>query len=143
MNQRGRKSLANLSVVPDYTPATMHAPPPCLTAAQGEVWKATIASRAADWFTPDTFPVLISYCKAVVEHERVSKLLDEFDTECLKLQDDEALKQYERLSRLQDMHGRALVLYARTMRLTHQSRVEKDAKGNRPLTKARPWVVDQ
>ena len=142
MKQPGRKSLAQLAIVPTSALAMLE-PPESLTAPQVEVWKATVAARPADWFSSDTIPILVAYCKAVVEHDRVGALIDGFDTECLKLEDEDALRRYDKLIRLQDRIGKSVVLYARSMRLTQQSRIRENAAGARPLTKARPWVGDQ
>ena len=138
MDQRGKKSLASLSVVP--VPMDRMLPPPAdLTPAQAELWSAVVATKPSDWFQADSLPLLTQYCKAVDGHRIVSAQVDEFDPEWLKT--DEGLRRYERLLAMQDRQAKLSCSLATKMRLTQQSRYgargadRADARANG----SRPW----
>ena len=137
MKQAGRKSLAALAVVPTSLEAVERARPPMeLTGEQAAIWNTVVGSRQAGFFTPEMFPVLVAYCKHTTEARRLDAALDGFDSEWLKEADGVA--RYAALAKLREMHTRAITSLATKMRLTQQSQVHKDAKGNRALTR-RPW----
>lgn len=140
MLQPGRKAGAALATV---APALMELPEPPenLTEPQADVWRTVVASKPVDWFLPDTLPLLSAYCKATVEHQRVSALLDAFNCECLKDEDGAALERYDKLTKLQDRQARLMMSLATKMRLTQQSRYRADEAHGvaRKAGRARPW----
>jgi hypothetical protein len=63
--QRGRKSAASLSIVP-VSGIQRPEPPPELSPEESAVWTATTRAMRADWFGPETHPLLSAYCFHVV-----------------------------------------------------------------------------
>src|SRR5262249_50335334 len=63
--QRGRKSAASLSIVP-VTGIQRPEPPPEFTPEEAAVWTATTRAMRADWFGPETHPMLSALCFHVV-----------------------------------------------------------------------------
>ena len=135
----GRKSGASLATVTVLPGLQRITPPDDLTPEQGEVWRAVVASKPAEWFEGDSQPILKAYCKTVSEHARVSVALDAFDPEWLKT--DDGLKRYDTLTKLQDRHARLMTTLATKMRLTQQSRYRADAAdvANSKAGLRRPW----
>ena len=62
MLQRGRKSAADLSLVATL-PGQRPEPPEKLSDSEAELWCAVVATKPSDWFTPDTAPLLVGYCR--------------------------------------------------------------------------------
>ena len=114
-----------------------------MTEPQAVIWLAVVNNKPADWFGPETLPLLAAYCRACVEHERVSGLIDTFNTECLTLDDASDLKRYETLIRLQDRLSQQMARLGTKMRLTQQSEYRAD-KVRSPGAggKARPWQFE-
>ena len=69
MNQRGRKG-ENVVALPGceaaLKPGELAEPPKGLSEDERAVWRSVIASKPADWFTPDVYPLLADYCTACV-----------------------------------------------------------------------------
>jgi hypothetical protein len=139
VDQAGRKSSAALSVVPSGVVAVLERPvaPAELTDAQAEVWQSVVGARPAGWFTADTHPSLVAYCRHVVEARRIDALVDGFKPEWMETPD--GLTRYERLLKLRELQTRAITSLARSMRLTHQAQYRPDSKANRPAGPKRPW----
>ena len=138
MDRPGRKSAASLSVLA-VGPARLLAPPAGMPEIQAAVWAATVASKPADWFGPDSIPLLSAYVKAVDGHRIVCAEMDVFDPEWLKT--DDGLRRYDKLSLIQDRYAKQLAMLAMKMRLTHQSRYDKKAAavGANKAAGDRPW----
>jgi hypothetical protein len=114
MDQRGRKSLENLTVIATL-PGQRPEPPGPLSDEEAAVWRAVVATKPSDWFLPDTWPLLADYCTACVQQEGVRRLLN--TEECDK----------EKTLRLLDMLGKLKMALATKMRLSQQSRYRADA----------------
>lgn len=68
--KRGRKSLADLSVV-RVGDERIEAPP-SLTKEQFEEWRRIVNSLPADYFRPGDAPLLAAYCVAISFHKRAA-----------------------------------------------------------------------
>lgn len=144
MNQRGQKSAAAVRLVPAVQRVNRPEAPPELTQDQAAIWVAVTNSKPADWFGPETLPLLAAYCRGCVEHQRVSALIDSFNTECLTLEDASDLKRYETLIRLQDRLSQQMARLGTKMRLTQQSQygARGAARESAKAGKARPWQYE-
>src|SRR5690348_1646481 len=101
MLQRGRKSPGQ-SVV--GFPLTRLEVPPELTPEQAEYFMNITGSLPADWFDPSNEHLLPTLCGHICEEARLRKLLNEFDTECLKTED--GLKLYDLLTKNHERQSR-------------------------------------
>jgi hypothetical protein len=126
-----RKSAAALSVVPATFPKRPE-PPADLTAEQAVEWRAVVATMPVDWFTPETWPLLIAYCRHTVTARTVAKLLETTDP-------GKDLARYDLLSRIGVRQSNILVTLATKMRLTHTGRYRVEKRV--PVTAAshKPW----
>ena len=140
MKQRGRQSAAALSVVmPGGIEAVTRAnAPDTLTEEQGMLWREIISTKPADWFGPETYPLLQAYCKAVSDYQRISALVDSFDLSCLA--DDDDMKRFDKLTVIQDRLAKSMAMLATKMRLAQQSKYCDKTAGRADRThKKRPW----
>lgn len=138
LKARGRTSSAALATVTAF-PIQLLRPPRYLTEAQADVWRSVIPTKPADWWDAGSVPLLVAFCRTVVEHKRVSTELDAFEDSWLK--EDAGLKRYEILVRVQDRLSGRLTSLATKMRLSQQSRYRADAAdtANRKAAGERPW----
>jgi hypothetical protein len=120
---RGKKSAASLSVVP-VTPGQRPEPPADLNEKQADIWRSVVATKPADWFAPDSFPLLVAYCRAIVVHHSISEQIDSFDMAWLA--DDDGLKRYDKLASIQERQARLIASLATRMRLSQQSRYKAE-----------------
>lgn len=138
METRGRKSLAELSVVA-VTPGARPEPPADLTAAEATYWRDVAATKPADWWKADTHILLKAYCRAAAQHDQISATIAGISPRRLKT--DKGWAKYERMRKLQATTSGELSTLATKMRLTQQSRyTEKSAAtADRKATSGRPW----
>jgi len=121
MNQRGKKSASALSVVSEIRDMRPRAPEE-LNADQAEVWKRIVDTKPHDWFTPDSYDLLVAYCRNVVASRTLAGTIENVPQALLG--DKGELEKFAKLNRLKDMHeGRASQL-ATKMRLTQQARYD-------------------
>ena len=133
-----RKSVAALRVVP-LVRSERPGPPATLTVEQAQTWRSVVDTKPADWFQPDSFPLLEAYCKAIDAHRVISAQLDAFDPEWLK--EEDGLKRFEMLTRIQARHSGVLAALATKMRLTQHSRynAQRANTENNAARGVRPW----
>lgn len=134
----GRKSSANLSIVPPSTGKDSRlSVPRFLTTRQAQLWKEITNSKPANWFTRDMQSLLVGYVKAIASHEALSKRVDSVESGELQLE----LKDENRLYAMQERQARLMQSFATKLRLTQQSRWQPKTawdKGSRP-DGVRPW----
>lgn len=139
MKHRGRKSAAELSIATPVESIPRAAPPGQLSDFEASVWQQIVATKPADWFQADTYPLLISYCKHVAHMATVDKLVEARPD----VADDDELKRLDLLYKMRDRESKALISLARQMRLTQQSQYcEKTAHSAARKTStasAKPW----
>jgi hypothetical protein len=123
MGVRGRKSGASLSVSVTNLPGQRPEPPKELTAEQADEWRAVVARMPADWFTRETYPLLVQFCRHVCRSREVEAVLAGFD-----MRSD--VEGFDRLTKIAEREGRAVSSLATRMRLTQHSRYsDKGAHG--------------
>jgi hypothetical protein len=118
-----RKSAAALSVVArtiDRRPS----PPSELTEAQAETWKSIVSRLPSDWFPRETWPALVALCRHVDTSEKLATSINGFQMDWLG--DPGGIERLDQLLKLRDREHRAMLLIARSLRLTNQSRYPAD-----------------
>ena len=134
MKHRGKKSgaeLASVSTMP--SPKT---PPPVLTEYQAEVWASVVATKPADWFGSDTDQLLVAYCKHSSIARDLDRLIDAMSLNQLKRKDGFA--KFQRCVAMRETQTRAIAMLSRSMRLTQQSKYDRQKKRDVP-TNPKPW----
>jgi hypothetical protein len=136
MGNRGRPSSAALAISsPADALQTMQRlrPPHDLTDEEVEVWAHVVENEPADWFSPSTAPLLAQYCRHTVHARRVAELIERAGSD-----PELAVRDYDRLLKMQDREGRALANLATKMRIAQQSTTNH--RGNK-VQKAvkKPW----
>lgn len=127
-----RKSVAALSVV-RASPAELPPAPDDLSDAEVCLWRDIVESKPADWFGPDSLPILKEYVRAVSACDllaaKLSAALDGLDAGLVKF-----------LLDMRDKEARRAASLATKLRLTQQSRygarsadrADQRAGGKRP-----------
>jgi hypothetical protein len=140
MIQRGRKSSAELAVVPGVPriDAIQKPDPPAeLTPDQAETWKITVAAMRRDWFGPENGPLLVQYCRHVTNANVVAKAITATDIKA-------DLARFARLGAMQARETSAIISLSTKMRLTHQaSRDSRHVKRDPGAGRPRPWEVGE
>jgi phage terminase small subunit len=120
MGSRGRKSARELSTI-SGTGIELHRrpePPAHLGDEATGIWRATVNSLPADWFSPGTLPLLEAFCGLTISQRYTIRALQRIEREGNDFERDE----WERvLKQLGEVSGRIATLATR-MRLTPQSR---------------------
>jgi hypothetical protein len=133
-----RRSAASLAIV---TPDLSRPKAPAeLTKDEAVVWEEVVSTKPADWFTRDTHPLLVAYCRATVVSRVIAKQVDAFNQEWLV--QDGGLARYEKLVRMQRSQSTLLATLATKMRISQQSKY--GARGANSHAKAgaapKPWL---
>lgn len=143
MQKRGRKSAedrAELKII-HGTFAARPEPPAELNARQKEIWRETCASEPDDYFkTGATQTLLKAYCGHAFEVERLTEIMNSFETSWIK--NAEGAKRYADLSKMRAKESGAMAFIATKLRLTNQSRyrADKASVAHRNATAGpRPW----
>lgn len=155
MIQRGRKSKTALSLVPAVLPGQRHRAPAVLNVTEAALWKSVVATKPADWFTEDSHPLLVAYCRASVMADQLSKEIDMLPKLDAITEDNAALAvklfgMRKDLLKSRSAEVDKLVSLARSMRLSQQARMRpevggtahKRANGTTGETQRKPWEVD-
>lgn len=121
MAQRGRKSAASMAVaaVAAVTTEKRLNPPLHMSDAERNVWLEVVNDQPASAFTPTHSPLLVQYCRHVVQASIIADELANFDRSWMA--DDDGLKRYDRLLAMQEREGRAASSLATRLRITRQA----------------------
>lgn len=137
MGQRGRKSSAALATATPLVVLQRPAAPLDLTPEEADVWVHTVEAMPADWFAPETWPLLTQFCRHVVTARRVAQLIDaEMSRKDL---DVGAMRD---LLAMQAKETGALKALSASMRLSQQASYSARGAGgekSRRTTVERPW----
>ena len=107
MEQRGRKSSAELStVVIDAGPRMPSSPPPELTDAQATVWRDVVVSLPDDWFTRAAYPILVAFCRHVCRAQVLEMQIAQFGLEWTRVEG--GLERLDRLLAVAERETRAM-----------------------------------
>ena len=110
-------------------------PPGHLTERHAKIWRQVAATKPADWFRADTFPLLAAYCHHVAAAMEIDRKIEanraSADTDDM-----------EQLFKMRERESRAIVALARSMRLTQQSQLKAETaysrQKNEPASSP-PW----
>lgn len=102
------------------------------------MWRAIVASKAHDWFGPDSAQLLEAFVRAVVSHRQISARVAEFAAVPSASED---LATFDRLVRMQQRQAGVMASLATKLRLTQQSRYtpQAAATATKKTRGARPW----
>src|SRR5262245_229365 len=128
MKQRGRRSVASLSVVTPLPSERRPRPPAELTEEERNIWNETVGSLAADWFGSESLYVLASYCRHVI---RSRWLAEKINAGIAEIGDPGML---ERLFSMSEREDKIVLSLARSLRLTVQAKYDNRAAGRRATT---------
>ena len=124
MKQRGRKTLNALVQTVDLS-QRRPGPPESLNTGMSALWHRVVGCFPADGFRPADWPLLESYVRHVYRAGVIDRQLDRFEDEWLTT--DDGLKRYRSLLEARKVESTMMQSLARSMRITHQSRVHKDS----------------
>jgi hypothetical protein len=125
MTKRGRKSAESLAIRP-VTPVgktERSAAPDELNDEEAEEWHAIVNRLPADWFSRETYPLLIQYCRHVITARRVRQIIDKLEGE-----EDFDFKAYEGALKMQARESQIITTLATKMRISQQSTYDKSKK---------------
>lgn len=129
-----RKSVAALSVVTPLPTSLPPVPDDLTSRAERELWQSVVESKPADWFGPDSLPVLKEYVRACITcdllADKVRTAIGGNDASTVKFFLD-----------IRDKESRRVASLATKLRLTQQSRYVPHAAGraNQRASGKRPW----
>jgi hypothetical protein len=143
MAKPGRRSSADAAVVITGAFGKRPDPPSELTERQAQIWRETVASEPADFFSTAALRSLLAdYCRHRQSAQDVSEIINVFQPDWLK--NAEGAKRYHGLLKMRDLETRAAAGIATKLRMTNQSRYTPQAAGtaNRNAVKgAKPWEM--
>lgn len=140
MTKRGPKSAASIASAP-ISPEPRRPPPPHdLKGKEEQVWRDTVATMPGDWFDRVHEPMLKAFCRHVVSADRLTLLVEAFKDDWLR--EEGGLQRLDKLLAMRERESRAVVMCARSMRLTQQAQMHPRSAG-RAVANAtsgpRPW----
>lgn len=143
MKQRGRKSVAALSVADaEKHLAQRPAPPVELTGIQRHYWVEIANSLPADWFADENKALLGEYVRTLSSLAFLNAQIDE--QEAKDSPEEVNLPLYLELLKRRESLVRVSLSQATKMRLTQQSRYRADkaaTKTSSPASKGKPWQL--
>jgi hypothetical protein len=149
VNQRGRKSTSPLTLVSSGGAMTVERierpkPPLGMPDAQAAVWRQTVESLEAEWFRPETLPLLAQYCRHVVASNVIAARIDELLAQEPDEETPKALYYQNvalaELYRMQALETTKIMALATKMRLAQQSTYDKSKK--KQTIGKRPWQLE-
>ena len=143
MEQRGRKSAAELAVAAQVAPVSSAGRLACplhLSDAIQAVWAELVNDQPGGSFTAKDVPLLEAYCRHVVQGRIIADQIEAFDPAWMG--DDEGLKRFDRLTSMHEREGRAASSLATRLRITRQAMADAKTVGRASKNMARapkPW----
>lgn len=138
MQQRGRKALAQIEAMPSGAVALVRRPdaPLDLTPDEADVWQTITEAMPADWFPPETFPLLKQLCRHEVCARRLGQLID-----AAMSRDPLDQGELKELLTMQRGETAAIKAMAASMRLSQQStyNAQSGATAKNKRVVKRPW----
>jgi hypothetical protein len=104
-----------------------------LTDEEVQEWVAIVNRMDAAHFPRETWPLLTSYCRIIVQDRRNEAMI----RETLERKPDFNFHLYERLIKIQQANAKALASLATKMRLSQQATNDRDRR--QPLMISPPW----
>ena len=132
--QRGRKSIAELSVV-SQMPGERPVAPKELTKEEAEEWRAIVARMPANWFPRESWPILVALCRHIVEARFLSGKIGAIaDT-------DDNIRVRRTLLTMRDKENKGICNCSTKLRLTTQSRLQPVSAARQAdgVKSKKPW----
>ena len=126
-------------------PGERHQPPPGLTPAQAATWRKIVATKPAEWFSEDSHALLEQYCRCKATLDVLERRVERLQTALDDAGDDASPHAEGHLIELLKARGKEAAMlnaYARSMRLTQQSRIKAETAGTadkRAGGARKPW----
>jgi hypothetical protein len=130
-----KKSAASLTIVPAGRPGDLPPPPGDLLAAEAATWREIVESKPADWFGPDSLPILKEYVRAVAMCDTLARMVERAAA------DGEGVALVKSLLDMRDKEARRAASMATKLRLTQQSRygARSADRADQRVSGKRPW----
>ena len=146
MRKRGRKSAAELSILPVAVDRYRPEPPGYLREREVQIWRNIVSSVPGGWFNRSNEPLLVAYCRHVATSDRLAKLVDKI----VPSQELDVLKRWDKLLGMRERESKAALSLARAMRLTQQAQMHPRTAGRampenigpKLWDRKPPWEVD-
>lgn len=140
--KRGRKSAASLAIMSPSSIEMIERPhcPHDLNDEESEVWFSVVNRLPADWFPAETHPLLIQYCRSVVQARRVAELIEKATSDLDPETKEPTLtvSGYDRLLKMQARCSASIAMLATKMRISQQATTNH--RGNKKqVSPAKPW----
>jgi hypothetical protein len=129
-----RRSAAAVDFMPLTAEHDRPPPPEGMPEPQAVIWRKTVASMRATWFTPECHDLLSRYCGAMAEAARL-----EAELPCVNVGDPlrgRVLSQYDLMAKLALAYGRALRLTPKANRVS-----TSDGRDPRRSNYPKPWEL--
>ena len=148
MRQRGRPSVESHTAA--LFPGARPKPPDELQPDEAFEWNRIVDRMPPDWFTAETHPVLIQYCRHICTARRVAAQLAQveatfvLDEKGISIRPKGWFDEYREMVRLNNQTAMVVGNLATKMRLTPQSRYDsKIASDGATKTTGQPvpWVL--
>jgi phage terminase small subunit len=139
METRGREAkaereVANVVSIADARPE----PPAPLSPEEADEWRRVVNSMSTSWYRKEYQGVLVAYCRQVVLGNYFHGLAAAITTTLRET--DAGMKQFLDLTKAAERADRAADKFGTTLRITPQSRYDKDkAARDSNKVQARPW----
>lgn len=133
--KRGRKSAASLEIARPDSIELVERPvcPHDLNDEEAEVWSAVVNRLPADWFPAETQPLLVQYCRSVIQARRVAELIEQATSD-----PELSVSAYDRLLKMQARCSASIAMLATKMRISQQATTNH--RGNKKqVSPAKPW----
>lgn len=136
-----RKSIASLTVVrggaakdAPTAPTTLAPVPDDLSPAEAKVWRTTVESKPADWFGPDSYPLLKEFVRAAAMCDHLAQPI----ADAVEAKDTRKIRAG---LNMRDREAKRMADIATKLRLTQQSRYTPGAAAtaDRRAGGKRPW----
>lgn len=137
MKKRGRTSIAAILTKPAASVIDRVERPKAphdLTDEEVEVWAAVVNALPADYFKPDSLPLLSQYSRHVIQARRIAALIEQATSDTTLKVDD-----YERILRMQARESSAIAALATKMRIAQQSTRTHRGNARSGRSSVKPW----
>jgi len=137
MAQRGKQSAvakATLKISGEKDVKRPEAPRE-LVGEEIREWNAIVAELPPDWFTRESWGLLVQYCRHVVRARKIAEMIDEEDDK----PDGISLANYDKLLNMQARESRTISALSTKMRLAQQSTLSRRDESKKVGKKPAPW----
>ena len=128
--------------VPPTIPGIQPEPLEELSKEERVEWVKFTSRMPADWFPPETWPMLAQLCRHICQGRWVGQCLQEVRAGLLDPTDKDSLDCLCRLQALHDREGRAMTAMMVRLRLTSQQRIPDADVADRAREKVKDEHVD-